>query len=246
MDLSVSKVDCYKNCPRLYYYRYIKKPIFVENKHWVVGNITHKILELYHQQYVYNHDVYKSLQFSLQNGLSTDYTRKFLDNKTIKKSDIKTIAAMIKDYITNYGKNKNVTECEKSFKISLTSDIHVIGKIDRVDKEENIIRVVDYKTSKNLGTLKEYLANSVQLQTYGIWAKETYPEYEIICQYVFLKHTPRGILDFWITEDMLEECRDVYIEVANKIDANQFQQNKSYTWCRTCEYSEICKEEKNV
>ncbi len=115
LALSASKIDCYYNCPKLYYFKYVGTPKQIEdNKYFAVGNIAHKILENYHKKLLINvFDIKKTVVEVLEQLKNDKYLRKQLNNNIIGRSEINEIGNMLKGYIAFYKHTANEQIIEK-------------------------------------------------------------------------------------------------------------------------------------
>lgn len=244
LSLSASKVDCYYNCPKLYYFRYISIPKKVEdNKYFAIGNIVHKILEDYHKNLIINEFDRKKTVTELIKQLKNDtFLKKQLRNKIIQKNDIKSIGEMFKNYISYYKHTAKDQLIEKFFKIDM-KDFIITGRADRVDLFDTHANIIDYKTSGKIFTQEEVF-KSVQLPTYRIWIDHEYPNIykKITGEYIFMLHLIKSpSIKFTIDQYLVEECIDKYKNVAKCIENKDFPKNKSFKYCgKWCEYKNEC------
>lgn len=246
MRLSASKVDLYNNCPRKYYYQYITKPIkFIDTQPLVFGNIVHKLLEEFHKNYLQYKDKKYCIIEALKIVVKDSYLRDNLKLKIISKKDIEAIKHIALAYLTKYSDINNVYVLEKSFEVKI-NDITISGRIDRVDKSDSFIKVVDYKTSRNIYT-KEEITDSIQLPTYVLWAKQEFGnDIKIFSEYIFVKHlfNNKGVVHYNVNNEVLDNCIKTYESVAQNIENKKFDKNKKFKWCgKWCQYEKFCRGE---
>ena len=189
---SPSSINVYKQCPRRYYYQYIKKLPTFPNIHTVRGNIVHSVLEkffelnpatldsLNYQQELANYlsnlfdalwkknskslsevckddkqnnDFYEESRMMLGNWLNVFFNKL---NHKMKEMD----------FVSAFNSLKPLS-VEQEFR----SEKHMVrGFIDVIESENDIIKVVDYKTSKPKDTISnEY---KLQLSIYALLYKE--------------------------------------------------------------------------
>ena len=110
-------------------------------------------------------------------------------------------------------------DLEKSFRVRLSPDVTLTGKIDRVDKNGKGIEIIDYKTGAKPLTQKE-ADSDLQLSLYGL-AATSIPEYPFNRQSDNVKlslmyfDTPQ-IVTTTRTKEELEEARKMIEDYKNK------------------------------
>ena len=178
---SISSFEQYNNCNYAYYLRYGLK-LFPKSLPSLslgyLGSVTHLIVEnIVNTQIKYNkypskdeiitiiNEAFKSL--ALLNDPQVDIVKlTFIKNFT---PVLKHLEEMDKDTLFR------PIAVEKSFEYLIKNKISVSGKIDRIDKYNNYIRVLDYKSS-NRDLNEELLKQGLQLQliTYLMAAENEY------------------------------------------------------------------------
>jgi hypothetical protein len=258
INLSASKVDCFFGCEKLYYFRYIAKPITPpDNKYFLIGNIAHNTLELFYSKGF--HKRAESFKENLSSCLKESYLKYnlmgLLKKNVFVKRDVENIQTMMKGYLKNVlpthlvDVQPNVAFVEKSFYITV-DDFKIAGKADRVDFNQGNYTIVDYKTNSKAFSKKE-MAESVQLPTYKIWLdtlyKKDYPNYKVNGEYVYLKLTSgkKWKSVFEITDELVEAALERYRFVRQKLNNGcEFKRNMSFKYCGPmCDYFAICKKE---
>ena len=254
ISLSASKVDCFLGCQRLFKMRYITKPFVPpENKYFVIGNISHKALELFYSRNF--HQQPENFKLNLSACLKEAYKKynvveKLKKNEIVKK-DIENIRTMMRGYLNVVLPTPapKVAYIEKSFHIDV-DDFMIAGKADRIDTVNDDFVIIDYKTNSRAFTKKE-LEESVQLPTYKLWLdrlyKESKPAYKVFGEYVYLKLTTgkKWKSTFEITEDKVEAALEKYRGVKRQLNNNcSFKRNMNYKYCGPmCDYFSICRKE---
>lgn len=252
MRLSPSKVDCFFGCKRLFYYRYISKEKPKPSKYFLIGNVVHKTLELFHSKV---HTIDRS-KWSLLMKKAYKHTHKNysiydkLDTGFITEKDATNIKSMLQIYL-NYIREKeklpNTISAEKLFTVNLNS-LKITGKADRVDRTANGIKIVDYKTSSRPTPKKEAL-KSVQLPVYGLWIVKgndiDYIDEKIYGEYQYVRHLDKksGIHTFEITGDMISNAIEKFTRVKFELDNGcKFEKNTDYKYCgrNKCDFYQQC------
>lgn len=253
LTLSPSKVDTFFGCRRLFKYRYLNRPFVPEeNKYFLIGNIAHKVLENLHKDYMQNpkkfdwkHEMGRQFKAAVTSYKAYDKIKTGL----ITKEDLYAIKTMMVKYLKHLKTNNvpNVFQLEKLAKITFDG-ITVWLKADRIDElGDSAYRVVDYKSGRP-ATKKAELA-SVQIPSYGIWLRQTIPDADIIKgQYIYLRYadSKRGIHSYDISDEMINEAKEKYIEVNQELkNGCKFVQNFKYKYCRFCDFGRYCSEDEN-
>jgi ATP-dependent helicase/nuclease subunit B len=163
---SATALDTYLNCPRQFYYSYVldlgkKEEITGEIERTDVGKFVHRVLSSYFSKRL--HRVLKEADIDLKemDSLIDDlFGREYGDNPTgavyLLKSQIKE---HLRDYLSRYRiptiKEKKVTilGVEESIKATLNS-FKLKGRLDVVEKRDDKICIVDYKSGSYTKKLK--------------------------------------------------------------------------------------------
>jgi RecB family exonuclease len=122
------------------------------------GSIIHKVLEEFYKSNIYT---LKNLLELLEKHWRTEAFEYLIREMEFKKQGQKILT----DYYSFFEKNSpNAIQIEATFDFIMPSDnIRLTGKIDRIDKDGDLLSVTDYKTSiSNTGKAK----NSLQLALY--------------------------------------------------------------------------------
>ncbi len=173
-ELSATMLKTYLSCKRKYFYKYIqgiKNHTIAKDmpQEYEIGNVVHKALaELYRKKDAY-YDV---------DSLRKDLHKELDKARGESELDIYLIALQKKRLESFYA--KEVERFERGFKVLHTEKklstpfcgMSLSGIIDRIDKKENAIEVLDYKTgSYELYTQKSVLqASDFQLEFYYLLA----------------------------------------------------------------------------
>lgn len=185
---SISSFERYMSCPYAYYLRYglkLKEPIDYSFNNAKSGILTHLIMELLVKRY--------GKQYTLaKQGEISDLLHPYLDEiKQVYPYERGNLKHMEERLLQNIMLNLEILheqeihsslhpqECEHHFDYRFTIDenhqIILHGIIDRIDINEDFLRIIDYKSSKK--QLKEELVFSalqLQLITYLIIAQKLY------------------------------------------------------------------------
>ena len=183
---SYSKINTYKSCPQKYKIVYLDK-IRKKNEsiEAFMGKRVHEVLEwLYSDK---NRKKKLILFDTLMNKYKQLWNEKWHQNIFIARCKYNrenynknTLYEIGIDCLSNYYRlfnksgyfNQNVEEVELSFETKI-EDYIFKGFIDRVDINDDVIDIIDYKTGKNKRTYYQ-AKNDFQLAIYGLAAKHIF------------------------------------------------------------------------
>jgi DNA helicase-2/ATP-dependent DNA helicase PcrA len=182
VKFSFTDLSTFQNCPLQYKYQcYLKLPS-AGSQHQSFGNTIHKTFEEFLKLYKNNSsetqtDLFgKKLSESplpdfkfLENLYSKNWLDDWYPSKTEKEKYRKAGLGMLKTFYENIKEKKPKTKyIEQFFKLKLGA-YDVVGKIDRADKLDGGLEIIDYKTGKVPKTKKDI----DQLYVYQ-WAAEEF------------------------------------------------------------------------
>ena len=189
---SPSSINTYKQCPRKYYYQYIKKLPTYPNIHTVRGNIVHETLEKFFEltPEVIDPSGYKRELASYLSNLfeacwrkRKDQLKKVCNNPDKLHMYYSESKMMLGNWLNHLFKriDRKMKDSEFSIafkhvapeatEIEFRSDRHSVrGFIDVIENEDGVVKLVDYKTSKPKDKISpEY---KLQLAIYCLLYKE--------------------------------------------------------------------------
>jgi len=256
--LSPSSVKTYEQCPRKYYYNYIKKLPKKEMIHLHLGTFCHDILEKFHialptSDIVCDSEDGSSCKSFDETGKCIHIYRKLMnkifperkkilaekENIILPKAQLMDAQAMIKNYIDNLDTDtvNGILYNERKFCFALTDKYMANGIMDRIDVRDGVYYLVDYKTNKNAKYMEPF-----QLYVYGL-ALDTYNDIDgdtstIHALYKMLRLNRE--LPYKVGQYEKDECKRKLIEYGDKITADQKWIMKSGPLCNWCDYKDIC------
>ncbi|MBL1243137.1 MAG: PD-(D/E)XK nuclease family protein [Sulfurimonas sp.] len=239
VKLSATRLKTYLSCKRKYYYKYIQKlyghdiPKDVPQE-YEIGNVVHLALkELYSKKSSYT-DV-RELQKDLEKELDKQCGKSELDKYLVslqKKRMQKFYALEIQRFTDGF----EVYSCEESFSIEYAG-MTLVGQIDRVDKRDNEIEVLDYKT----GAYKLYNKNNFteatdfQLEFYYLLTQSLGDVTN--CAFYDLKEV-EIVPEAFLNEKI--EILQSHIKDLLQVDYIDFILCEDESQCRYCEYAVMC------
>ena len=117
------------------------------------------------------------------------------------------------------------------------NEFRIIGRIDRIDRENDGYNIVDYKTNRILPSLFKKI-NLLQPIIYYLGAKESLGLNKINSVFMYFVRFNKKI-EFNISDEMMEEGKQKILQVGKAIQCNEFSP-KSSSACSTCEFKNRC------
>lgn len=265
IKVSPSAIKTYEDCHRKYYYTYIEKPKIKkqDSPHLHIGNMVHKVMELFHQRFDKNDpSSWQKLITSITKEVEPSYFPKLLSEEHRPKC--RELIKKYYDYIIVAGFPNLVKDNEEHFKFGLTWDgkyvkskdinesfegVIVSGIKDRVDiNNEGVPYVVDYKTGKSA-----YLSD-FQLAVYAIDEVVKDPSLKKIgASYLVLgemidydKKTnapivkAKGVKSYVFEEKEIAEAVKKILSIGDEILSDKTWNPMKNKFCGFCDFKEIC------
>lgn len=229
--LSFTRFETFRTCKRAYYYKYVlrlkeARAFRKANSGKEIGEVLHKALEFYFLDHkdenYFSYEAFAKLFRTLAKNykISRIYQELWLER-------LKKFAAW---------QNRRFEEGYKIAYIELAlennfHDIHLIGKLDRVDQNEENFEILDYKSSKNIEN------KTFQLEFY----KALFPKDNVEAKFLELKNATLIEQSEKINEESflasLEELREESKEeiIFSKTDKKEL--------CKHCAYKVICRKD---
>ncbi len=160
--ISPTMLNTYIKCPKKFLFQYVLKLTTTSKIDQIptneIGNIVHKTLELFFREYI-NADnsiiLKKDLNFD---SLFDIFLRLFNENSIFKKisrskKEMFVVSAKyrLKNFLENLPEKTEIIALEKEMQLELALDKNTYilkGKIDRIDKRDDYIFILDYKTGR--------------------------------------------------------------------------------------------------
>lgn len=232
---SFSKIKMYKTCPRKFYYNYIRKiEVPPPTKFYLEkGGFGHKILEnkinnnlkdykidlKNYEEFTY--DDAKCVLKNLLTFCNTDEVSRILTTENRKFTEF------------FFNLDSNISPCDKKKKL-------LSGVIDYLEFDKNKIIIYDWKFGgKNKQMIQKFPSDPLQLQLYGIWALEKYPEYnEVYSGFYYVEHDYCQE-EYLFRENKEEVKRNIRRQLLEIEEDTTFEKNESKL-CDYCEFKDIC------
>ena len=240
--LSATKLKTFLTCKRKYYYRYIMQlknheiPKDMPKEH-EIGLAVHEALK---QLYI-KRDFYESLdelKRDLHKEMKSVCGKSELERYLMEMQE-RRMSLFVECEIERFADGYRVLECEKSLSVEFGGMV-LNGQIDRIDKKDNELYVLDYKTGAYpTHTLKNFTeATDFQLEFYYILASTLGQVRE--CGYYDLKESKI------VAEPLLNEKLSIlesHVKDLLNIEHVNFTKCEDIKNCQFCEYKIICQRE---
>ena len=241
--LSYSQIETFAICPLHYKLRHIFKIPTLQTSSQSFGNSFHRTLKSFYENVQNGKQPTAKLLEGLlfENWIDEGYMNKVHEAKSYKKA---------REFLYYFFKNIFDPKIlpigmEQPFVVKIRNDIqevHVGGKIDRVDKTKSGIEIIDYKTGSNPLSQKE-ADNNLQLSIYALAASSINdkpfgvgPENIKLSLYYFDR--PQIVTTTRTVED-LKEAKKQILDYKKQIEASDFKCSK-HILCKNCEYKMLC------
>lgn len=262
--LSPSSINLYKQCPRKWYYRYVKRMKTLPSIHLTRGTIAHSALEDFYQinlenfsQENYKHEL-KGVLFDLFNK-HWNNKKEELESLNLTEEQIQFYYMETIDMLTNWfnrflGKfEKNIPKfglVEGFNKLKPKTEVEYIswekgvkGFIDAVHEEEKVIRLMDYKTSAKDFMTEEY---KLQLAIYAMLYEEKHGIKPTLVGIDFLRHGEKNLfVDETLIEFAKAEVEIMHLNTESE-DIQDYPKNQTplCKWSTgQCDFYEHCSKE---
>lgn len=237
--VSVSRLITYEECPRRFFFRYVAKtePTDEDVVHLKFGRVLHVTLDtMYTWVKVHAHKgliperiVTPSLQQAFTSAQLADFGLFREGLKLLRKYAAETLVD-----------HEDLVGIEYRFELDI-GEFRFVGAIDRVDaidKNRKLLRIIDYKSNFFQFTQEE-LDNDIQMSIYGIVGIKQLGAESIDFQFHMLKHGTYQRVQR--TREQMTVAARYLVSLARQTEApDQKWDAKVNANCRFCEYRSQC------
>lgn len=226
---SANSLGIFKECKRKFYYRYIcgyeENQTTEDNPSLKIGNIIHQVLEKAYQSFSSSKEAQDKFLILMQEKINQQ------DQYQIKIQLELAIREMQKFWQKEQTSFPNeILGLEVGFK-DFHHGLKFTGKIDRIDRIGESIRIIDYKYSSNF----KNSCNPLQSAIYWTWVSKQYPQNEVKMCFYDLKSGE--LLESKKIEKDLEDLEELIEEI--KLE-REFAMSIKHSPCRECVYHHLC------
>lgn len=252
---SPSSINTFKQCPRKYFYRYIKRLPTQPSIHLVRGTVAHSALEHFFDEPLTDDDWATQLQLRVLNLLERfwqesadefaqlDETPQELGmyKKETKQMLLRWVLAFsnrLRERIRSGEDPKeafSVLTPESEAKY-VDEQLQVLGYIDAIERIDGSVRLVDYKTSK-----KPEITPAYRLQL-GIYALMYLRKHQSVPDAVGIEFLRHGGEYMSVNDELLLDAQFEIEQIhhATKTDDIAHYPKNPSPLCNWCDYYEIC------
>ncbi len=237
--LSYTQISSYRSCPLAYKLQYIDRLKRKERFYLSFGDVIHQCAEFFYKIPVPPPpSLEKLLEFYAANWISQGYESPEQEQQ-YKEYGQKLLADFWQIHHADF---KMPLAVEQTFYVSIAEGITLTGKIDRVDKVDGGVAIVDYKTSKELFT-QDHLEQDLQLTFYQLAAEHMWKmPVRKLTLYHLRSNTPCTCEPR--RPERIKEARQIILNVADGIQAQEFPARENQ-FCDFCDFPEHCPYQKH-
>ena len=229
--VSYTDLEAFDTCPLKFYYRKILRMPSPPSPHQLLGQVIHIVLEKAGKSMIDGKTI--GLE-DLIVEFESRWRRIHLSDPDQKERLMQRGRELLGNFAALQSKRPGKpTSLEKSFGIEL-SNAKLTGRIDRVDKTQSGLAVIDYKTGKKDDAK---LKKDLQLPIYSLACKEIFGEYPSSLIFMFLKDG--SIHECSFEPEALETIRSEIGDRIEKINSSDFAATPGFA-CRYCDFRRIC------
>lgn len=236
--LSRQQIDDYYTCPKKYYFASIIKIPLPTNWHFMYGTAIHEAIGRYFARKIRGEkpDFASVVEDFNQCFTSEGFITRSHEEER-KRAGLVTLRRFYDDdQLVNLMPNK----IEESFDFNEDS-VKISGRYDLILGEDDKAEIYDFKTSdvKDQKDADRRIRESMQMKMYALAWFEKYRKIPKTTL-VFIESDIKGSRVF--KEGELEKTKEIILEVARNIKANNFKSKPDKRQCGLCPYKDICKD----
>lgn len=231
-------IESFRRCPLQYKYRYVIKIPVPTSAALGFGDIIHRSMQEFYKRVIAGEKVSEQLLLAIydEQWRSKGFMSKSYEEEMKKHGELLLSEYFKKGYD---GKTKTIA-VEQAFKIKITPDITLGGKIDRVDRRaDGTLEIIDYKTGA--APKKRDPQEDFQLSIYALAAsdKGVYDTAadKMLVSFYFFEGQER--VSGTRTKEQLEGVKEEIIAAANEINKSEFLPTPGM-YCAFCEFRLLC------
>ncbi len=234
-------IESFRRCPLQYKYRYVIKIPVPTSAVLGFGDIMHKTMQEFYQQVMKGkHPTKETLLLIYENKWSASGRIGF-KIETYEKEMKKHGEELLKEYfVKGYDQKTKTIAVEQRFKIKISNEITLGGRIDRVDrKPDGSLEIIDYKTGA--APKKRDVSEDFQLSLYALAAtdKGVFGEISENIMVSFYFFEGQECMSATRSKEQLEKVKDEIVSTAQAMGTSEFQPTQGM-YCAFCEFRLLC------
>jgi DNA helicase-2/ATP-dependent DNA helicase PcrA len=238
LSLSFTQLDKYETCPLMFRFAYDLQIPTLPSSSILVGSAVHGALEKFFKGLKAGN---APVREDLIRFFEEEFSAREKESPVLTKFDRELGKEKLGAYFDfHQGKFPIPFALEQPFRLQIGPH-KLNGKIDRIDKIDDEMIIIDYKTgkSKSAQNLKDqkFADESLQLSIYALAAKELYESKVRSLTLYYVYDNER--LDSVRNDKSLEETKTRILNIATQIQNRNFEA-KSGFHCQWCEFRPIC------
>lgn len=237
--MTFSNLQMFDICPLHYKARVIFNIPTPSTAAQTYGITLHKTLQEFYQRVRQGDKMTKEVLIKI---LLEQWQSEGYENKKHEEERKKQARMIMTNYFDKeFDQSRKVIGLELPFSFQLKNGIKVFGKMDRLDRTEEGIEIIDYKTGEE--NPKASSSHELQLKMYALAANRVKDEIfnaepnRIKLTLHFLEKNTKRSLNF--SEKDLNSLEDDLIAKAREIESSDFKCSGSVL-CINCEYKMLC------
>jgi DNA helicase II / ATP-dependent DNA helicase PcrA len=237
-NISYTDITAFKDCPLKFYFRkvlYLPSPSGPQQS---LGSVIHSVLEEAGKSMMAGQ---KPVLNDLLTSFETHWRKAFLDDPDSKERLRQRARDLLERFINIQAARISIPiALEQKFKIELAPELdgktpNLTGRIDRVDKVDGELEIIDYKSGKQPSASD--LKTDLQLPIYALACRELFHEYPRRLTYIFLGDNTTH--DASYDPVSLEKIKSDILETISRINHSDFAATPGNI-CARCDYRRIC------
>ena len=239
LTLSASQLETYDDCPLRYFYEYVLRVRSEAGVYAELGSLVHEVMADF-----LDPDAAEPADYSLE-GLRAVAEAHWRDDIARYRPQVEEARRSLFEMLERWWEEEgelgrpDVLAVERRFEVDVGPH-RVVGSIDRVDRHDGGLRIVDYKTSTK-ETAEQDMPDNVQLAVYHLAACRDEelaacgPADEL--DLVFLRSMK--VRRQPVTDDHEAATEARVLAVADRILAEEFEPSVDAN-CRICAFTRLC------
>ncbi|HBC47893.1 MAG TPA: hypothetical protein DCZ43_12665, partial [candidate division Zixibacteria bacterium] len=220
-DISYTDISAFKDCPLKFYYRKVLSLPSPSGPQQNLGSVIHGVLEEAGKAMIAG----KRLTLDeLVASFETRWRKEYLSDPDRKERLRVRARDLLERFLLLQSERTAVPfETEKKFRFSLSSEPgnqppRLVGRIDRIDKNESGLEIVDYKTGKKMK--ESDLKSDLQLPIYALACLDRFSEIPGRLTYMFLGDGTTH--DATYDRQSLDKIKDEILVTIDEINSTDF------------------------